>query len=103
MEPCLPARGATRPTWLCSVGFLRVLREIFFGKEDTIDVWKFNSKFPVRFSFPGNSLRILMHLIGCQGNKRPNRCDATGMTELGRLEKVELLSNEGPPAPLFMR
>ena len=58
--------------------------------------------FPFRLSVPGNSLRTLTHLTGCQGNKRLNRCDGTGMTELGRLEKVELQSNEGPPPPLFM-
>jgi hypothetical protein len=78
------------------------LREVFFVRGDTIDVGKFNSEFPVRFSFSGNALKISTHLLGCQGNKRLNRCDGTGMTELGRLEKVELQSNEGPPPPLFV-
>ena len=69
----------------------------FSVRGDTIDVWKFKCAFPVRFSFSGNALRILTHLIGCQRNKRLNRCDGTGMTELGRLEKVELQSNDCYP------
>ena len=49
---------------------------------DTIDVWKFNSELPVKFSFPGNALRISTHLTVCQRNKNLNQCDAHNFPNL---------------------
>ena len=74
----------------------------FFRKRRHDRCVKIQFWIPREIQFSRQRIRISTHLLGCQGNKRLNRCDGTGMTELGWLEKVELRSNEGPPPPLLV-